>query len=103
MQNLIINAIDGIRCGGKLAIRTERRNGSQRFVRLEVKESGAEFASNESERLLPPRPTASLCGSGLALAIVQSIVSAYGGRITIRAGTGTRLLRLEFQVNAVRE
>jgi two-component system nitrogen regulation sensor histidine kinase NtrY len=87
-SNLVLNAMDAMPHGGTLTLRTRQR---AEWAVLEVVDTGSGLTPEECERLFTPYYTSKAHGAGLGLAIVQSIVSDHGGRISVRsdAGRGT--------------
>ncbi len=71
--------------GGVLRLRTTH-DGSR--ARLEVSDTGPGLTSNETHHLFTPYYTANHHGAGLGLAIVQSVVSDHGGRISVESEPG---------------
>ena len=65
-------------------------------VQFEVIDNGLGFPEKDRHRLIEPYVTTRAKGHGLGLAIVDRIVRAHGGRITVRstAGAGTTILLL---------
>jgi signal transduction histidine kinase len=61
-------------------------------VRLEVSDSGLGLTPEECGRLFTPYYTTKTHGTGLGLAMVQSVVSDHKGRIAVESekGKGTR-------------
>ena len=103
VQNLVVNAMEAMPSGGKLAIRTERLNGSLRSARLEISDSGTDSAKDESGRLFAVQYTTSRHGTGLALAVVQSVVSDHGGKISMEDDPGRgRTFRIDLPADAAR-
>lgn len=85
MENLILNAMDAMPSGGVLMLRTSSENGE---VHLEISDTGIGLTPEECERLFTPYYTTKQNAPGLGLAIVQSVVSDHGGRITVESETG---------------
>ena len=88
LDNLILNAMDAMPGGGVLMLRTSQANDA---VELEVSDTGTGLTPQECGRLFTPYYTTKLHGTGLGLAVVQSVVSDHGGRISVEseAGVGT--------------
>lgn len=88
LDNLILNGMDAMPGGGVLMLRTSNANDA---VELEVSDTGTGLTPQECGRLFTPYYTTKQHGTGLGLAVVQSVVSDHGGRIWVEseAGVGT--------------
>jgi signal transduction histidine kinase len=88
LDNLILNAMDAMPGGGVLMLRT---SDADEVVELEVSDTGTGLTPQECGRLFTPYYTTKQHGTGLGLAVVQSVVSDHGGRIWVEseAGVGT--------------
>lgn len=85
LSNLFLNAIDAMPEGGTLTLRTRDR-GEQ--VRLEIADTGVGLTPEERERIFTPYYTTKKHGTGLGLAVVQSIVSDHRGSISVASERG---------------
>jgi two-component system sensor histidine kinase TctE len=93
LSNLVHNALEYSHRGGRVTVRTGRRNGHS-F--LEVEDDGPGIAREERARVLerfyrvPGTPGT---GSGLGLAIVREIAASHGASISIQdaAARGCRV------------
>ncbi len=88
--NLVLNAIEAMPDGGTLDLRTRVRDGN---VVAEVRDSGSGIPDEIRERIFDPFFTTREVGegTGLGLAVSDSIVAAHGGtlEVTSRVGAGT--------------
>src|SRR5579863_1495561 len=98
LSNLVLNAIDAMPQGGKLRLRT-RQDGDQACI--EVSDTGTGLTPEECQRLFTPYYTTKARGTGLGLAMVQSVISDHGGRISVQSepGRGTTFM-IELSRNA---
>jgi two-component system sensor histidine kinase HydH len=86
LLNLLINAIDAMDGGGRLAIRCEAVDG--REVRVSVSDTGRGMAPEEITQIFDPYYTTKSKGTGLGLAIVHKIVEAHGARLNVESAPG---------------
>jgi two-component system sensor histidine kinase HydH len=86
--NLAQNALDAVAKGGIVSI-TGQSTATQ--VQLQVRDTGSGIAAERLERIFEPLYTTKPGGTGLGLYIVQEIVAAHGGQITVASveGQGT--------------
>ncbi len=91
VSNLFLNAIDAMPDGGTLTLRTRDRG---EHVRLEIADTGVGLTPEERERIFTPYYTTKKHGTGLGLAVVQSIVSDHRGSISVASerGQGTTFI-----------
>ena len=80
LTNLVLNAQDAMPEGGTLTIHTEQRGED---ILLEVVDTGEGMTPEECARLFTPYYTTRQHGTGLGLAMVQSVVSDHGGKISV--------------------
>jgi two-component system nitrogen regulation sensor histidine kinase NtrY len=85
LSNLVLNAIDAMPEGGVLMIRT-RAEGER--AKLEISDTGVGLTPEERDRLFTPYYTTKQHGTGLGLAVVQSVVSDHRGTISVTSETG---------------
>jgi signal transduction histidine kinase len=83
--NLIKNALQAMRSGGILRIRTEVSDGT---VLIEFIDTGKGIAPDQIGRIFEPYFTTKETGSGLGLMIVQRIVREHGGTIEVESNAG---------------
>jgi two-component system nitrogen regulation sensor histidine kinase NtrY len=85
IENLVLNAMDAMPSGGVLALATSSGEGS---VIIEIADTGSGLTPEECERLFTPYYTTKLHGTGLGLAVVQSVISDHGGTISVESESG---------------
>jgi signal transduction histidine kinase len=85
--NLVLNALDAMREGGTLYLRTRVRGGR---VIAEVRDNGHGIPAEIRDRIFDPFFTTREIGegTGLGLAVSGSIVAAHGGRIELETALG---------------
>lgn len=85
LSNLILNAIDAMPDGGTLSVSGEKKDGT---VRIQVSDTGKGLTPEECERLFTPYYTTKEYGTGLGLAVVQSVVADHHGTISVQSTPG---------------
>ena len=88
LLNLVQNALDVVAKEGIVSI-TGQSTATQ--VQLQVRDTGSGIAAERLERIFEPLYTTKPGGTGLGLYIVQEIVAAHGGQVTVESveGQGT--------------
>src|SRR6185312_7197200 len=86
LSNLVLNAMDAMdgppeKTGGVLTISLRRRDG---MIEIRIADSGAGLTPEECDRLFTPYYTTKQHGTGLGLAVVQSIIADHHGTIAVR-------------------
>jgi two-component system, NtrC family, sensor histidine kinase HydH len=89
--NILINAIQSIKDGGKLSIEVKEE---KLFYRIEIADTGIGVIPEHLSKVFNPFFTTKERGSGLGLAIVRKIIEAHEGKVWIesREGIGTRVI-----------
>jgi signal transduction histidine kinase len=91
LVNLVVNALQAMPQGGKLAIRTQTRGDD---VSLIVEDTGMGMVEEVLKKIFTPFFTTKDVGqgTGLGLAVVHGIVTSHGGSIHVesKAGRGAR-------------
>jgi signal transduction histidine kinase len=83
--NLLLNAVEAVPDGGHVTVRTLAR---EKEVGVEVEDRGPGIDPAIEDRLFEPFTTTKPSGTGIGLAISQSMVRAHGGRIEVRSERG---------------
>jgi two-component system sensor histidine kinase HydH len=88
VQNLVQNAVDAMSQGGTVTLVGQT---TATEVQLLVQDTGSGIAAAQLEQIFEPLYTTKPGGTGLGLYIVQEIVAAHGGQITVvsKEGQGT--------------
>lgn len=98
LLNLIKNAQDAMRDGGRLIIRTKYKNDK---VRLEISDTGSGMEEDVKMKIFEPYFTTKEFSSGLGLTLVFKIIKEHRGDISLktRPGEGTTFC-MDFPVQA---
>jgi len=85
--NLVVNAIQAMRQGGILAIRTSADNDR---VKMEIQDTGCGISPEHMRKLFTPFFTTKreVKGVGLGLAVSYGIIQRHGGRIEVKSKEG---------------
>ena len=93
--NIIINAIQAMKAGGSLTVRTSTvAGGVNGFVQLQVIDTGVGIPADDLERIFTPFYTTKTQGTGLGLPICRQLIEQHGGTIRVesRCGEGTTFI-----------
>jgi signal transduction histidine kinase len=82
LLNLVQNALDAMPQGGILTVTGQR---TATHVRLQVQDTGSGIAAATLAQIFEPLYTTKPGGTGLGLYIVQEIVAAHGGQVTVES------------------
>jgi signal transduction histidine kinase len=91
LVNLVVNAVQAMPDGGKLAVETRVGDG---YISLTVEDTGVGMSDKVAQKIFMPFFTTKDVdqGTGLGLAVVHGIVTSHGGSIKVdsKVGRGTR-------------
>jgi len=98
--NLLLNALDAVRFGGEITLRTINQNRD--WVNLAVKDTGCGIAADHQSKLFEPFFTTKPVGQGIGmgLSICYNIIQQHGGEINVCSQQG---LGSTFMVRLPRE
>jgi signal transduction histidine kinase len=85
LLNLVQNACEAMPQGGTLTL-TGRSTPTH--VQLQIRDTGSGIASAQLATIFEPLYTTKPGGTGLGLYLVQEIVAAHGGQVTVESGEG---------------
>jgi signal transduction histidine kinase len=83
--NLVQNALDAMPQGGRLTLAGQ---GTATHVQLQVQDTGSGIPAALLERIFEPLYTTKPGGTGLGLYIVQEIVAAHRGQLSVQSAEG---------------
>jgi two-component system sensor histidine kinase FlrB len=89
LLNLLNNAVDAVGQVGRIQILVDQLDG--RRLRMVIKDNGAGIDKALCQRIFEPFYTTKIHGTGLGLAVVDSVVKAHGGHVQVESvlGQGT--------------
>jgi two-component system sensor histidine kinase FlrB len=89
LLNLLNNAVDAVGKAGCISIKLDQLDSTQ--LRIVIKDDGPGIDEELRQRIFEPFFTTKTYGTGLGLAVVDSVVKAHGGnvRVTSAPGAGT--------------
>ncbi|KAA6458294.1 HAMP domain-containing protein [Acidobacteria bacterium AB60] len=82
LSNLVLNAIDAMPSGGTLTLSAKPLDT---LIEIRVADTGEGLTPEECERLFTPYYTTKQHGTGLGLAVVQSVIADHGGTIAVES------------------
>jgi signal transduction histidine kinase len=85
LLNLVQNALEAMPQGGILTMRGQR---TATHVLLQVQDTGSGIPAAQLTTIFEPLYTTKPGGTGLGLYIVQEIVAAHGGQVTVESVVG---------------
>jgi signal transduction histidine kinase len=85
LRNLVQNALDAMPQGGTVTL-TGQRTATQ--IQLQVCDTGDGIPAERLSHIFEPLYTTKPGGTGLGLYIVQEIVAAHGGQVTVQSTVG---------------
>ena len=101
LVNLVINAIQAIEGRGRIEVRVDPDEKQGRMA-VEVRDTGPGVPAEKRAAIFEPFFTTKADGSGLGLWIVQQIVTAHGGVVTVAdAPDGGAVFTLQFPLQPV--
>ncbi len=87
MDNLVKNAVEAMKDGGRLSIKVEASRGD---AIITVSDTGNGIPEDIALRIFTPFYTTKKSGTGLGLAICKQVVEAHGGKIVFESEIGKR-------------
>jgi signal transduction histidine kinase len=85
LLNLVQNAMEAMPPGGTLTLRGRRQGAA---VSLDVRDTGVGIPPEQTTQIFEPLYTTKPGGTGLGLYIVQEVVAAHGGQVTVQSVVG---------------
>lgn len=92
--NVVLNAIQSMKSGGQMMVRTRREAEAEAGITIEVSDTGEGIAPEDLPHVFDFYYTSRDSGSGLGLSVAHQIVFEHGGEITLEStkGEGTTVM-----------
>lgn len=93
VENLLRNALEALRDGGWVVVRTGPSEADPRMLVISVADDGVGMNAREQERAFDEFFTTKASGSGLGLPFVKRVAEAHDGHVVLRSkeGAGTEV------------
>jgi len=88
LLNIILNAIEVMKTGGILTIRTEINPSAPQTLLITIKDTGPGIAKEDLKHIFEPFFTKKDGGTGLGLAITYGIIEQHQGKIKVKSTVG---------------
>lgn len=86
LMNLLTNALEAMPIGGVLKLFIKQQN--KQSIEISIQDNGRGIESEHLQRIFEPFFTTRVNGTGLGLAVVDSVVKAHGGQVSCRSKVG---------------
>jgi len=86
VMNLLNNAVDVLGNEGQISVTVEQKN--QAILQIKIQDDGPGIDAKTQQRLFEPFYTTKVKGTGLGLAVVDSVVRAHSGSIECQSKKG---------------
>jgi len=86
IYNIVSNAVEAMKNGGKLTVKSYRIN--ETFVEISFTDTGEGISAENLKNIFEPLFSTKPKGTGLGLAVCQSLVENHGGKIEVESQVG---------------
>ncbi len=86
IMNLLNNAVEALEAKGQITLRIQQKDASS--IQLQIKDNGQGIDESMKLRLFEPFYTTKVNGTGLGLAVVDSVIRAHSGSIQCESKKG---------------
>jgi len=86
LLNLVLNAVQAVADGGRVAVRARAAEAGGPGVRVEIEDDGPGVPEAIRERIFDPFFTTRQDGTGLGLAVCARVVASHGGDLVVGRG-----------------
>jgi two-component system nitrogen regulation sensor histidine kinase GlnL len=100
LLNLVMNALDQMKKGGKLTLAVEADSGA---VTIHIADTGPGISDNIKNRIFDPYFTTRNEGMGMGLAVCDKIIQQHGGRIEFDSDARGTTFRVSLPIQATDE